>query len=124
MFQATPSQCSIRPRVENVVCPTDQQSEGPVQVTSLRKFSCFGLVLGDATIDQEKPSQCSVSVCCGKVVKAPYDPTAQQSDTELQVTALKSLGIDAVAFGEATVDQSAPFQCSISVSIRPLASLW
>jgi hypothetical protein len=51
--------------------------------------------LGDATIDQVVPSQCSISEM------VPWRPTAQQSDAEVQATLAKTAGdVLVFVFGE------------------------
>src|SRR2546423_5579894 len=73
-------------------------------------------MVGDATIDQDVPSQCSASVLSTDELVSWYAPTAQQSEEELQLTELSQL-YSAPLFVESTIDQRLPSQCTINVPL-------
>lgn len=65
------------------------------------------------TIDQAVPFQCAARVTKAEVLF--ICPTAQQSDTLVQATALNSLFCEELVLGVGTMDQALPFQCSAKV---------
>ena len=80
----SPFQCSARVPVTEfpTYLPTAQQSLGEIQVTPPNESPCMPGVLGDDTMDQEAALHCSNNVVIEE------DPTAQQFDVEVHVTAL------------------------------------
>jgi hypothetical protein len=63
------------------------------------------LGLGESTIAHEVPFQCSMRLW--RTVALTESPTAQQSEADVHVTALKSRAGIALAFGEGTIDHVA-----------------
>src|SRR5437762_13864866 len=88
MDQAAPFQCSTSvwmtlspPGLVKKVLPTAQQSEAELHVTPKRRLDSVTLVLGEVTMDQAAPFQCSMTVWETKAARQ-YAETGQRSDAE------------------------------------------
>jgi hypothetical protein len=95
--------------------PTAQHSEGAAQVTELRLLLKPGA--GDGTAAHAVPFHREMNV---RVISPPpsggaYEPTAQQSEAEEQVTDAKPLSSSVELLGDGTSDQAEPFQRAMSV---------
>ena len=87
-----PSQCSVivAPSPPLMMFPTAQQSVEESQVMDFRKFA--ELPSGEAFTDHALPFQCTVSVWMLDVEEGSvYEPTAQQSAEDMQVTFVSEL---------------------------------
>jgi hypothetical protein len=68
---------------------------------------------GDVIIDHAVPFQCSIRVASDEPLVTEF-PTAQQSDVNVQVTALRIALWAVGGVGDAVIDHALPFQCSMS----------
>ena len=69
------------------------------------------LTFGDAITDHDWPSQCAVNVPAAAA--AAYQPTAQQSLDEVQVTLCSESFCIPEVSGDNAIDHEVPFHCSI-----------
>ena len=92
--------------------PTAQHSDTEGQVTPKSSLDCT-LGLGEATIAQELPFHCSMSVWV--LLGLPDSPTVQHCDVDGQVTPPRVLFSVALVLGEVTIAHELPFHCSTSV---------